>query len=65
MRSACVLVIETEKLEVHSPTELLFMVKRLSVKISSVGADADTIFLYNLWDLTRNLSTVKRATMLF
>ena len=30
--SAFVLVIETGKLEVHSPTELLFMVKKLSVK---------------------------------
>ena len=32
MLSAFVLVIETEKLEVHSATELLFMVKKLSVK---------------------------------
>ena len=32
MLSAFGLVIETEKLEVHSPTELLFMVKKLSVK---------------------------------
>ena len=32
MLSAFVLVIETENLEVHSPTELLFMVKKLSVK---------------------------------
>ena len=32
MLSAFVLVIETEKLEVYSPTELLFMVKTLSVK---------------------------------
>ena len=34
MLSAFVLhvVIETEKLEVHSPTELLFMVKKLWVK---------------------------------
>ena len=41
MLSAFALVIGTEKLEVHSPTELLFMVKKLSVKM---GDDTDTIF---------------------
>ena len=61
MLSAFALVIETEKLKVHSPTELLFMVKKLSVK--KWVMILTPYFHYNLWDLTRNLSIVKLATM--
>lgn len=41
---AFVLVIETEELEGHSPTELLFVVKKLSDKNSNMSEDTDTIF---------------------
>ena len=54
MPSAFVLVIETEKLQVHSPTDLLFVVKKLSVKKWVIRLTP--YFHYNLWDLIGNLS---------
>ena len=63
MLSAFVLVIETEKLEVYSPTEPTVHGKKAKCKRWVIILTP--YFHYNLWDLTRNLSIVKLATMFF